>query len=83
MGRPVVASTGAFEGIDAAPGRDLLVADGAGPQAAAVLALLGDADRGRALGTAARRRMIEAYGWDARLAPLAAMLGLSERKQAA
>jgi sugar transferase (PEP-CTERM/EpsH1 system associated) len=83
MARPVVASTGAFEGIDAVPGRDLIVADGAQAQAEAVLALLGDGDRASALGRAARRRMIEGYSWDARLAPLAAMLGLGPRKQAA
>lgn len=83
MARPVVASTDAFEGIDAAPGRDLIVADGARAQAEAVLALLGDGERARALGLAARRRMIEGYSWDARLAPLAAMLGLGPAKQAA
>lgn len=83
MGRPVVASTGAFLGIDAEPGRDLLVADGAGAQAEAVLALLGDEARAGALGRAARRRMVEGYSWDAQLAPLAAMLGLGARKRAA
>jgi sugar transferase (PEP-CTERM/EpsH1 system associated) len=83
MARPVIASTGAFEGIDAAPGRDLLVADGARAQAEAVLALLGDGDRARALGRAARARMIDGYSWDARLGPLAAMLGLGPKKQAA
>lgn len=83
MGRPVIASTGAFLGIDAEPGRDLLVADGAAAQAEAVLALLGDEARAGALGRAARRRMVEGYSWDAQLAPLAAMLGLGARKQAA
>jgi sugar transferase (PEP-CTERM/EpsH1 system associated) len=82
MGRPVVASTGAFVGIDAEPDRDLLVADGADAQAKAVLTLLADPDRAAALGFAARRRMVEGYSWDAQLAPLAAMLGLSERRAA-
>jgi sugar transferase (PEP-CTERM/EpsH1 system associated) len=83
MGRPVVASTGAFEGIEAEPGRDLIVADGAAAQAAAVLSLLGDADRAASIGHAARRRMVEGYSWDARLAPLAAMLGLDGCREAA
>jgi len=82
MARPVVASSAAFEGIDAEPGRDLIVADGAGAQAEAVRALLVDPDRAAAIGHAARRRMEEGYSWDARLAPLAAMLGLAERKAA-
>ena len=38
MARPVVASPGAFEGIEAEPGRDLLVADDAEAQAEAILA---------------------------------------------
>lgn len=82
MGRPVVASTGAFVGIDAEPGRDLIVADGADAQAEAVFALLADPRRATEVGRAARRRMIEGYSWDAQLAPLAGMLGLSERRAA-
>lgn len=83
MGRPVVASNGAFEGIDAVPGRDLLVADSAEAQRDAVLALLDDPAQAEAIGKAARARMVERYGWEAQLAPLAAMLGLDARKAAA
>jgi sugar transferase (PEP-CTERM/EpsH1 system associated) len=83
MARPVVASPQAFLGIDARPGRDLLVADGAEAQADAVLSLLADAARGRVLGRAARRRMEEGYSWDAQLAPLADMIGLGAGKAAA
>ncbi|MEA3012329.1 MAG: hypothetical protein QOD42_874 [Sphingomonadales bacterium] len=83
MGRPVVASSGAFEGIDARPGTDLIVADGAGAQADAVLTLFDEPGRAAAMAKAARARMVTHYGWDAQLAPLAAMLGLDERKQAA
>jgi sugar transferase (PEP-CTERM/EpsH1 system associated) len=75
MARPVVASPAAFVGIDAEPGRDLLVADGAQAQAAAVLALLGDRARAEALGAAARRRIEQFYRWERMLAPLSAILG--------
>lgn len=83
MARPVVASTGAFEGIDARPGTDLIVADAAADQMDAVLTLLEEPERAAAMARAARARMVSHYGWDAQLAPLAAMLGLGPRKQAA
>jgi sugar transferase (PEP-CTERM/EpsH1 system associated) len=83
MARPVVASPAAFEGIEAEPGRHLIVADGAGAQAGAIAALLADPARARAMGQAARARMVEAYRWDARLAPLADLVGLAPRRAAA
>jgi polysaccharide biosynthesis protein PslH len=83
MARPVVASPAAFEGIEAEPGRHLLVADGAGAQAAAIAALLGDPERARTLGRAARARMVEAYRWEARLAALPDIAGLPPRRAAA
>jgi sugar transferase (PEP-CTERM/EpsH1 system associated) len=82
-GRPVVASPAAFEGIEAESGRDLIVADGAEAQARAVSDLLADPDRAAGVGSAARRRMEEAYRWDARLAPLASLVGLPKRRAAA
>jgi sugar transferase (PEP-CTERM/EpsH1 system associated) len=83
MARPVVASPAAYEGIEAEPGRHLLVADGAEAQAEAIAGLLADADRALAMGQAARRRMIEAYRWEARLEPLAGMVGGEPRRAAA
>jgi sugar transferase (PEP-CTERM/EpsH1 system associated) len=83
MARPVVASPAAFEGIEAEPGRHLLVADGAEAQAEAIAGLLGDPERARAMGQAARARIVEAYRWDARLAPLADIVGLAPRRAAA
>lgn len=83
MARPVVASPAAFEGIEAEPGRHLLVADGAEAQAEAIAGLLDDPGRGRAMGEAARARMVEAYRWEARLAPLARIIGLEPRRAAA
>jgi len=82
-GRPVVATPAAFEGIEAEPGRDLIVADGAPAQAEAIRALLAEPARAAALGAAARRCVERAYAWEARLAPLAGLLGLSERQAAA
>ncbi|HEY0148636.1 MAG TPA: TIGR03087 family PEP-CTERM/XrtA system glycosyltransferase [Allosphingosinicella sp.] len=83
MGRPVVATPAAFEGIEAQPGRDLLVADTAEEQARAVRHLLSDPSRAAALGAAARARMEQVYSWEARLAPLAELVGLPQRKAAA
>ena len=71
MARPVVASPAAFEGIEAEPGRDLLVADGAEAQAEAIAGLLADPRPGRGDGPGRPRAgWSEAYRWEARLAPL-------------
>ena len=83
MARPVVASPAAYEGIEAEPGRDLLVADGAEAQADAISGLLADPERAGAMGRAARLRMERAYRWEARLAPLGEMAGLTPRRAAA
>lgn len=70
MGRPVVASDGAFEGIDAVPGNDLLVAEGSTATAASVLSLLRDPELAQMVGRAARARMCASYAWDRQLAGL-------------
>ncbi len=74
MARPVIASPQAFGGIDAEPGRELIVADGAEAEADAVCALLADPAGAEAIGQAARARVEARYAWAARLAPLDAML---------
>lgn len=74
MARPVVASPAAGEGIDHAG--TLRVAGDAAAQASAIAALLHDPAAARALGEAARRRVLDRYDWAARLAPLDALLGL-------
>jgi sugar transferase (PEP-CTERM/EpsH1 system associated) len=63
MGIPVVATPNAAKGIQAVPGRDLLVA--ATPQAFAnhVLALLHNADLRRSLSDAARKQVEQAHLW--------------------
>ncbi len=83
MARPVVASPAAFEGIEAEPGRHLIVAETAEAQAEAISGLLGDPLRARLLGQAARRRMERHYRWEARLAPLGEIIGGAPRRAAA
>jgi sugar transferase (PEP-CTERM/EpsH1 system associated) len=83
MARPVVASAAAFEGIDAVPGRDLLVADRPEAQAWHILDLLAHPQAAAEIGAAARRRMETRYRWGAQLAPLAGMLGRASRLVAA
>lgn len=77
MARPVVASPAAAEGIDAAPGRELLVAQDAPAMAAHITNLLNDPVAAAAMGHAARARMIARYGWDACLADLAELVAPS------
>jgi glycosyltransferase involved in cell wall biosynthesis len=83
MARPVVASPAAFEGIEAEPGRHLLVAGEAEAQADAIAGLLDDPERADAMGGAARRRMEQVYRWDARLAPLGEIIGFPRHQAAA
>jgi hypothetical protein len=47
--------------------------------AGAVVRLFDDPQAAAAMGAAARARMIARYGWDARLAPLGDLLGLTTR----
>jgi polysaccharide biosynthesis protein PslH len=71
----VVLSEEAATGISARSGEHFAVAQGDEALAQAVLALLDEPDRARALGAAARRFVAENVSWDAALAPLAGMLG--------
>ena len=75
MGRPVVASTAAAEGID--HGGSIRVGADADAIACHVLELLTQPTTAATLGAAARRRVCERYGWGAALAPLESMLGLA------
>jgi polysaccharide biosynthesis protein PslH len=74
MGKAVVASPAAAEGIDAEAGRELIVAETPAMQAAAIGALLTDPLHARAVGTAARDRVMARYSWASRLAPLAELV---------
>ncbi len=75
MGRPVVATTQAHEGIDAVDGVHLMVADGADGFAVAVLRLL-DSGAADAVGRAARQRILELYDWRSRFVQLDGMLSV-------
>ena len=83
MGCPVIATPGAYEGIDAQPGRDLLVAETPEQQVAAIHDLLSDPAGARAMGLAARERMESRYRWAARLEPLTEILSQPQRRAAA
>ncbi len=70
MGRAVVASSGALEGLDVAVGEEALRADTPPEWRVAITGLLDDAARRRALGAAARGRVESDSSWPARMAPL-------------
>ena len=70
MGRPVVSSKQAFEGIEATPGRELIVADAPDDYADSVIELLRNANP--AMGQAARVQVERRYSWSAHLSPIEA-----------
>jgi sugar transferase (PEP-CTERM/EpsH1 system associated) len=74
MAKAVVLSPQALEGIDAAAGSEVLLAGQAGDMADTIVAALSDDAACAALGHAARARVEASYGWEARLAPLDALL---------
>jgi sugar transferase (PEP-CTERM/EpsH1 system associated) len=76
MSKPVVVSAPALEGIDAKPGRDLLLAQDANQFAEAVSSLLDNPHGGLsgALGRAARQKAEACYGWASNLAQVDALL---------
>jgi glycosyltransferase involved in cell wall biosynthesis len=81
MALPVVASPQAWTGIDAEPGRELLLADGADAFAAAALSIAAGGHAG--MGAAARRRVLDQYSWQARLAGFDRLFGIERRFAAA
>jgi len=72
MGKACVASSGAARGLNIVDSRELIVAD---DPAVAVVALLRDPERRRAIGLAARERMLASFSWDKQLEPLAEFVG--------
>ena len=72
LGRPVVASPQAFEGVRATAGRDLLVGDGPAALARLIEEVLDGAHPG--LGTAGRRAVERGYAWSGVLEKLDRLL---------
>lgn len=68
MARPVIATPAAFEGIDARPGRDLLLAETVAEMTASIAEVL--EGQHPALGPAARRAVETAHQWLVALQPL-------------
>jgi len=74
MGKPVVCTPEAFEGIRAPRGEAVIVATDAQDFAARVLELLDSAPRAAQVGAGARRCVEQNYSWDANLRPLDELL---------
>jgi sugar transferase (PEP-CTERM/EpsH1 system associated) len=70
MGKPVVSTAQAFEGIEAVAGEDLVVAEGEEDFARAIVGLLRDTGRAERIGAHARACMEAHYRWDLNLGRL-------------
>jgi glycosyltransferase involved in cell wall biosynthesis len=64
MEKPVVATSMSCDGIDVAPGQDVLVADSSVEFAKSVIDLLGDENLRRKLTTNARKKVVDKYSWE-------------------
>jgi sugar transferase (PEP-CTERM/EpsH1 system associated) len=67
MGKAVVTSPAGLEGIDAEPGRDLLLADRPDHFIASLMAVIEDPELAGTIGDQARRHILEAYDWQDKL----------------
>ena len=65
MGKAIVSTTLGAEGIEAVPGRDLLIEDQPEAFADAVDRLLGEPELAARIGQSARRLAVERYSWSA------------------
>lgn len=65
MGKAIVSTPAGINGLELAPGRDVLVAETAAEFAAAVRELLTNPEKRRALGRAARATAERDYDWNA------------------
>ena len=81
LGVPVIASSRAAAGVDAEPGRDLLVADTPVETADAAIRLMSDSSERRRLSAAGRTLVERTYTWDAALAKLDAYIDLARRSR--
>ena len=76
MGKPVIASSGALQGLDLVPGEHVLCADSSEEWGGAVSTLFDDPAERERLAAAGRSFVEHHYAWNCRLAPLAELLGL-------
>ncbi|WP_254306041.1 glycosyltransferase [Sphingopyxis sp. BSNA05] len=76
MGRPVVVSDCAAEGIDAIDGEHFLIAASADDEARLVCQLLQNPEQAAKLGERAKRLIHAQYSWETQLADLPALCGL-------
>jgi glycosyltransferase involved in cell wall biosynthesis len=74
LGLPTVSTTMGLEGFEARHGHELLVADDAEGLARAVLHLQDDREAARAMAVDARNYVDRHHSWEARLAPLVALV---------
>lgn len=74
MGKAIVSTSLGAEGIEAVPGREILIADDPESFAAAVVSLLKDPGLRARLGGAARRLAVERYSWMAAATSLESFL---------
>ena len=81
MGKAIVSTTLGAEGIDATPGRDILIADEPRMFAGSVVQLLEDPSLAARLGRAARRLAVERYSWTAAAGALDEFFHRSHRRQ--
>jgi len=78
MGCAVVASEGCSAAIAAEQGREIIAAAGANHFAAALNRLLHDASARRALGHAARARVVRDYSWETKWRQMAQCMGVAQ-----
>ena len=67
MERPVVAASACVAALTGASGEEILTAADAGDFVRSISTLLSDAGLARRIGSAARRRVLQSYSWDANL----------------
>jgi len=65
MGKAIVSTSLGAEGIEAVPGRDIIIEDQPAAFADAVNRLLAEPDRAARIGAAARQAAVEKYAWSA------------------
>lgn len=74
MGKPVVTTSQAFEGINAVSGGEIISVDGEDMFAAEVIGLLQDRQKAEIMGAKARRCVETRYSWDRNLSVLDSIL---------